>query len=124
MRRIGRLRSDASPSNVSDDSMAADDAHHQARARAGVAEIEVVGRREERAEPGARDLPAAFAEALDMGAQGLAGLAGAQHVVAFQQPFDRGHAAAEQAENEGAMRDRLVAGRARAPFERAASLRA
>ena len=43
------------------------------------------------------------------------------HVVAFQQALDLGHAPAKQAEDEGAMRDRFVAGRAHAARERAAA---
>ena len=102
--------------------MAADHAHHQPRAGAGVAEIERVARRENRADAEAADAPAPLADPLDAGAERAAGFAGAQHVVAFEQALDRGFAAAQQAEDEGAMRDRLVAGRAGAPSERAAAL--
>ena len=42
-----------------DDRMAGDDAHHQPRAGAGVAEIEGLGGLQQRAEPGAPDAPAA-----------------------------------------------------------------
>ena len=112
MRRIGRLRSDASPSKVARDRMAADDAHHQARAGAGVAEIERVARREQRAEaraPARSSGPAPRRSIV--GAERLAGLAGAQHVVALEQALDARQAAGKQAEQEGAVRDRLVAGR-------------
>jgi hypothetical protein len=43
-----------------------------------------------------------------------AGLRGAQHVLAFEKPFDLRLADGEQAEDQRAMRNRLVAGRAQA----------
>ena len=102
--------------------MAADHPHHQPRAGAGVAEVECVARRKNRADAQAADSPAPLADPLDAGAERAASLACAQHVVAFEQSLDRRFTAAQQAEDEGAMRDRLVARRTDAPFERAAAL--
>ena len=92
MRRIGRLRSEASPSNTPSIVMAADDAHHQPGARSRVAEIERVARREQRAEAGPGDAPASFAMPFDRRAERPAGLAGAQHVLALEQALDLGDA--------------------------------
>ena len=72
-----------------EDSVAADHAHHQPRAGAGVAEVERSARRENRADAQAADAPAPLADPLDAGAERAAGLAGAQHVVAFEQALDR-----------------------------------
>jgi hypothetical protein len=74
-------------------------------------------RREKRAEAGALDPPATGPKTLDRSAQRLARLARPEDVVALEQPLDHRLAAAEQAENEGAMRNRLVARRADAPLE-------
>ena len=51
------------------DAVAADHAHHQARAGAGIAEIQRAGRLEDRAEAHAANGPAAFAEPLDRRAE-------------------------------------------------------
>ena len=100
------------------DSVAADDAHHQPRAGAGVAEIEGVARRQDRAEPGAANPPRPGPGALDDRAERPASLAGVQHVLALEQPLDPGFAAGQEAEQEGAMRDRLVARRPDPTFQR------
>ena len=73
---------------------------------------------DERAEAGPADPPAARREALDRRSQRLAGLARPQDVVALEQPLDHRFSASEQAEDEGAMGDRLVARRAEPPLER------
>ena len=104
------------------DGVAADDAHHQPGAGAGIAEIERFARRRQRAEPGPRTRHRPGAEPLDLGAERLARLAGAQHVVAFEQAVDFRVAAGQQAEEKGAMRDRFVARRADAPFQRSRAL--
>ena len=77
--------------------MAADDAHHQPAAGAGVAEIERFARRGKRAEPRPTNSPLARRETLDLSAQRLARLAGAKHVVALKQPFHFRFAAGQQA---------------------------
>ena len=103
--------SDASPSKVARDRVAAGDSHHQPRARPGVAEIEPLRGLDEAADAGAADPPAPRRVARHGGAERPAGRGGAQHVVAFEQALDPGLADREQAEDERPMRDRLVAGR-------------
>ena len=82
------------------DSVAADDAHHQPAAGAGVAEIERFARGQERAEAGSANSPCARRETLDDGAERLASLAGPEHVVALEQPLDFGLAAGQEAQAE------------------------
>ena len=105
-----------------DESVAADHPHHQPRAGARVAEVERPAWLEQRTHAEAVDPPPPLAAALDAGAERAAGLSRAQHVVAFEHAIDRRFAAAQQAEDEGAMGDRLIAGRTRAASERAAAL--
>src|SRR5208337_1876932 len=95
----------------------ADDAHHQPRAGAGVAEIERRAGRKQCSEAGPADPPAARRQALDDRTQSFTGFAGAQDVVALEQPIDLGLAASQEAEDEGAMGNRLVAGRAEPAVE-------
>ncbi len=102
------------------DRVAADDAHHQPRAGARVAEIEDRPGLEKRAEARPMDAPAAGSTADDLGAELAAGLAGAQHVLALQQAVDLDAAARQQPEKEGAVRDRFVARRPHAAGQRAA----
>src|SRR6516165_2072508 len=97
--------------------MTADDAHHEPRAGAGVAEVERPAGRRERAKAWAPNPPAARREPLDRGAESPAGLACPQNVDALEQAFDPRLAARQEAENEGAMGDRLVARRPEAPLE-------
>ncbi len=101
--------------------MAAGDAHHQPRSGAAVAEIERMLRLQQRADAHAGDAPSAFADPIDPRTERPARFARSHDVVAFEKPLDFRLTAAEQAENEGAVRNRFVAGRARAPFERAAA---
>src|SRR5215510_8642882 len=61
--------------------------------------------------------PLAFGHALDLGAQRPHRLAGVEYVLAFEQPGYAGLPDREGAEDEGAVRDRLVAGHARAALE-------
>ena len=100
------------------DSVAADDAHHQPRAGAGVAEIERFARREQRAEPGAPNLHRPGAEPLDRRAERLASLAGPQHVVALEQPFDLRLAALSRPKRKARCEIDLSPGGRNAPFER------
>ncbi len=108
---------------ASGDPMAADHAHHQPRAGAGVAEVKRRIERQNGADAQTLDAPAPFAEPLDARAEGAAGFAGVQNVVALQQTADFGCPTGQQAEDEGAMRNRLVAGRPDASFERARARR-
>ena len=57
------------------------------------------------------DAPAAVRAALDRGAQRAHGRGGAQHVVALEQAVDLGVAVGQRAEDQRAVRDRLVARR-------------
>ena len=102
--------------------MAGDDAHHQPRAGAGIAEIEGLGGLQQRAEPGAPDAPAPVGMAHDLRAELAAGLRGAQHVLAFEKPFDLRFADGEQAEDQRAMRNGFIAGRAHAARKRPGSM--
>ena len=100
--------------------MAPGDAHHQPRARAGVAEIEPLRGLDEAADAGAADPPAPRRVARHGGAERPAGGGGAQHVVAFEKALDPGLADRKQPEDERPMRDRLVAGRAQTASQRSA----
>src|SRR6202035_3631666 len=91
--------------------MAAGDAHHQTHAGSRIAEIEACARCEERADPAAPDAPAAFAAPVHLCAERGAGGGGAENVAAFEQALDFGFADAEEAENQGPVRNRLVARR-------------
>ena len=102
--------------------MAADDAHHQPAAGAGVAEIERLARRRQGAEARPANSPLARPEPLDDRAERLARLARPQHVVALEQPLDFRFAAGEKAEQKRAMRDRLVPRRPDPPFQRPRAL--
>ena len=64
------------------------------------------------------DAPGTFAGALDGGAERSHGMAGIEHVVAFEQPRDAGLPHRERAEDQGPVRDRFVAGHAHAALER------
>ena len=90
----------------------ADQAHGEARAGAGIAEIERRLRLQQAAIAGALDDPF-VAALLDPRAHRLHGVAGAHHVLAFEQAGDAGLAGGKAAEHEGAVRDRLVARHAR-----------
>src|SRR5262249_48774817 len=91
--------------------------HDQTAAGAGIAEIEHAMRFAEAADADAVNAPLAFGHALDLGAQRAHRLAGVDHVLAFEQPGYAGFPDRERAEDEGAVRDRLVAGHARAALE-------
>ena len=83
--------------------------HQQANAGARITAVDHVPRRREAAPP--RHAPAAGAQTLDAGAEGLHGAGGGQDVVALQQPLDLGHALRHAAQDQRAVRDRLVARR-------------
>src|SRR5262249_8198776 len=99
------------------DGTAADRPHDQAAAGAGIAEVEHAMRFAEAPDADAVNAPCAFAHALDLGAQRTHRLAGVEYVLAFEQPGYAGLPDRERAEDEGAVRDRLVAGHARAALE-------
>ena len=125
MRRIGRFRSEASPSKRAVIAWPPDDAHHQAHAGAGIAEVEGFARREQASRsrsPGRASAPPPRRSTSAPSA--AAGGGGAQNVVAFEQALDLGLAHAEETENQGAVRDRLVARRLHPAAQRPARPRA
>jgi uncharacterized protein (TIGR02300 family) len=103
--------------------LAGEDAHQQAGARAGVAEVEhLLGL----GEPGlaaALHAPAARAQPLDRHAQRAHRPRRAQHVLALEQALDQGGARGERGEHQRPVRDRLVARQAGGAGERAVGLR-
>ncbi len=97
--------------------------HQEPRAGAGIAEIEhVVGLRQA-ADAGAGDGPDAVAAALDAGPHRAQRRGRAQHVVALEQAGDARAPDRKRAQDEGAVRDRLVARHAAASGERARGVR-
>ena len=92
------------------DAVARDHSHQQPRAGPGVAQVEHVVRLDQAAQAAAPDVPDAVGTALDLGAHGPHGRRAAQHVLALEQPLDPALADGETGEQEGAVRDRLVAG--------------
>ena len=88
MRRIGRLRSEASPSNTARDRMAADDAHHQPRAGSGVAEIERCRAARAASRGPARRRSSVLDQVVRSSRPAPAGLAGSQNVLALEQALD------------------------------------
>ena len=118
IRCIGRLRRLASPSKVA---VMGQPATAPMTRRQPVPELpksSTPSRRAEAADADAVDAPGALAGPLDRGAQRPHGLGGVDHVLAFEQPGDAGLADRERAEDQGAVRDRLVAGHAHAALER------
>ena len=90
---------------------------HQPAAGAGIAEIErLCGLREAR-DADAMHPPGALAGPLDGRPQGAHRLAGIDDVLAFEQALDAGLAHRQRAQNERAVRDRLVARHAHAPLQ-------
>ncbi len=94
-------------------------AEHQPAAGARIAEIERRRRAHEAADADAMDAPDTVVAALQPGAERAHHVGGVQHVLAFQQAGDRGLAHGERPQDEGAVRDRLVAGHAGAALQRA-----
>ena len=117
MRRIGRLRRLASPSKVA---VIGQPATAPMTRRQPVPELPKsstpCGSRKA-ADADTVNAPGALAGPLDGRAQRPHGLGGVDHVLAFQQPGDAGLADRERAEDQGAVRDRLVAGHAHAALE-------
>ena len=111
MRRIGRLRSEASPSKRAVMRMAADHPHHQAEPVPALPKSSVSRGSSKRAEAHAMDAPAPFADPLHLGAERGAGAAGVQDILAFEQARTPGFADAQQAKQKGAMGNALVARR-------------
>jgi hypothetical protein len=105
------------------DGTAGDRPHDQPAAGAGIAEVEHALRRAKAADADAVNAPRAFRHAFDRGAQRAHRLAGVEHVFAFEQPGYAGFPDRERAEDEGAVRDRFVAGHARAALEGARAAR-
>ena len=69
------------------------------------------------------DAPGALAHALDLGTERAHRVGGIDHVLAFEQPGYVGLAHRKRTDDERAMRDRLVAGYARAAFQGARAAR-
>ena len=93
-------------------------AHRQPAAGSGVAEIERRRRLGEAADADAPHPPGPLAGALDDGAERLHGVGGADGVLALQHAGDAGFADRQRAEDQGAQRNRLVAGHAHAAGQR------
>ena len=103
MRRIGRLRSEASPSNTAVIGQPATAPMHQPAAGAGIAEIERAGRLGEAGDADAvgrarrrRRVRSTWAPSARMRLRGV------EHVLAFEQAGDPGLADRERAENQRA----------------------
>ncbi len=103
------------------DRAAGHSAHHQPAAGGGIAEVEHTRGLAEAADPDPVHPPLASAQPLDTRPQGRHGLAGVEHVLAFEQARNPRFADCQGAEDEGAVRNRLVAGHAYAPPERTRS---
>ncbi len=99
------------------DRVTARHAHHQPRTRARIAEVQNVPGLREPADAGAPDPPPAGALAGNPGAESPAGLCGPQDVLPLEKALDPGLADRQQPEDHGAVRDRLVAGDAKAPLQ-------
>ena len=100
------------------DAVAADDAHHQPRAGAGVTEVKRPAGRHERAEAWAPDPPAAGPKSLDRRAQSFGRPCRSSARLRPEEALDPRLTAGQEAENKGAVGDRLVAWRSEAPLER------
>ena len=90
--------------------MAANHAHHQARACPRIAEIQHLFGRTQPANTDATHPPMALAEPVDLCAERAAGIRCAEHIIALEQAGDHRLANAEQPENHRPMRNRFVAG--------------
>ena len=102
------------------DRAAGDRPHHQPAPGAGIAEIERGGRLGEARHAHAGDLPGKRPRSLDPGAQRLHRFGGIEDVFALEQAGNPGFADRKRPQNEGAVRNRLVAGNADFAAQRAA----
>ena len=102
------------------DRAAGDGAHHQPAAGAGIAEIERRGGLGKPRDPDALHPPIARADAFHARPKRAHRLAGIEHVLAFQQPADTGFAHSQGPEDQGPVRNRLVARDAQAAPQGAA----
>src|SRR5262249_38642008 len=100
------------------DRAARDRPYHQPAAGGGIAEIQHAIGSAEAADADPVDAPGALAGSLDRGTQGPHRLAGADHVVALEQPGNFGLADGERTDDQRPVRDRLVTGYAHAASER------
>ena len=83
--------------------------HDQAHAGPGIPAVDHLRRLGKAANADTMHRPAPAAVFRHLGPEGAHGLGRVQHVLPFKQAFDRGLANAHRAEDQGAMRDRLVA---------------
>jgi hypothetical protein len=84
--------------------------HQQTDTGPGVPAIDDHLRLGQSADPTAVHPPDAVAVPRDFGPESTHGIGSGDHVLAFQQALDRGLSDGHPAENQGSMRDRLVAG--------------
>ena len=118
MRRIGRVRRLASPSNVT---VIGQPATAPIARRQPVPELPKSSAADGSAKPPTptpSHPPGPLAGALDHGAQRLHGVGGADGVLALQHAGDAGFADRQRAQDQGAQRNRLVAGHADAAAQR------
>ena len=123
MRRIGRVRSEASPSKIA---VIGQPATAPMASRQPVPELPKSSAARgcgEAADADPHEPPGALAGALDRGAERLHGVGGADGVLAFEHPGNAGLAHGERAQDQGAERDRFVPGHAHAALEGAAAAR-
>ena len=123
MRRIGRLRSEASPSKVAAIGWLPATPIIRREPVPALPKSSTPAGSDEAADAGAADAPAAGRLARDVGSERPAGRGGAQDVVALEQALDPGLADGEEPEDERPVRDRLVAGNPQAPFQAGAAPR-
>ena len=123
MRPIGRRTSEASPVKVVAKAWLPATPERQAHTGAGIAVVDDALGLEQAADAEAGDPPVAAAGRGDRGAEGAHGGGGGEHVLAFEQALDRGLADGQRPQHQGAVRDRLVAGRAHGAGQRAGSPR-
>ena len=90
------------------DAMTANQSHHQTASSASIAKIQRVTGGEQRAKAGAVHAPAPATQRFDFCPQRRHGLAGVEHIVAFQQSLNPGFTGGQQAHDERAVRNGLV----------------
>ncbi len=112
VRRIGRLRNEASPSKGRCNRAARHRAHRKTAAGTAIAEIERLFGRCKSADANAPHRPGRFCGPLDPSAKGRHGPGGIENVFPLKKARNAGLADRQRAQNQGTMRDRLVAGNA------------